>query len=187
MCLRNLFAESVGLPDSTAMLITRLRLRVSYAYDRRGFSFTERAHLSRTHLMLINELSCPRPAWRTIVVQPAILYVENNLMLAQLVGDLLDLGGWHVWRVPDGTTAQTFLRGEQRYALLLVDNELRDTTGLEVVKFARSLPHRESLPIMLFSIEDCEREAKEAGANEFLRKPHDLFLLVETIRRLIKG
>jgi len=39
----------------------------------------------------------------------------------------------------------------------------------------------------LFSIEDCEREAKEAGANEFLRKPHDLFLLVETIRRLIKG
>ncbi len=137
--------------------------------------------------MDIDELSCPRPAWTSIVVQPAILYVENNLLLAQLVGDLLDLGGWHVWRAHDGATAQIFLRHDQRYALLLVDNELRDTTGLEVVKYARGLPHRKSLPIMLFSIEDCEREAKAAGANEFLRKPHDLFLMVETIRRLIKG
>ena len=128
-----------------------------------------------------------RPAWTRIVIQPAILYVENNLLLAQLVTDLLDLGGWHVWRASDGSTAQVFLRSEQRYALLLVDNELRDTSGLEVVKYARSLPHRESLPVMLFSIEDCEQEAKEAGANAFLRKPHDLYLMLDTIRRLIKG
>ena len=127
-----------------------------------------------------------RPAWRQIVIQPAILYVENNQLLSQLVTDLLDLGGWHVWRAHDAATAQIFLRHEQRFALLLVDNELRDTTGLEVVKYARSLPHRESLPVVLFSIEDCEREAKEAGANEFLRKPHDLYLMLDTIRRLIK-
>lgn len=31
MSLRKSLAERVGLPDSTAMLITRLRLRVSYA------------------------------------------------------------------------------------------------------------------------------------------------------------
>ncbi len=121
------------------------------------------------------------------MIQPAILYVENNLILSQLVTDLLDLGGYHVWRAHEGATARTFLRSEQRYALLLLDNELRDTTGLEVVKFARTLPRRESLPIMLFSIEDCEKEAKEAGANEFLRKPHDLYLLLDAIRRLIKG
>jgi CheY-like chemotaxis protein len=137
--------------------------------------------------MLIDEFSCPLPPWRQIVIQPAILYVENNLILSQLVTDLLDLGGYHVWRAHEGATARTFLRSEQRYALLLLDNELRDTTGLEVVKFARTLPRRESLPIMLFSIEDCEKEAKEAGANEFLRKPHDLYLLLDAIRRLIKG
>jgi CheY-like chemotaxis protein len=127
-----------------------------------------------------------RPAWREMVIQPAILYVENNLILSQLVTDLLDLGGWHVWRAECGTAAQIFLRHEQRFALLLVDNELPDMRGLEVVKYARSLPHRESLPVMLFSIENCEREAKEAGANEFLRKPHDLFLLMDIARRLIK-
>jgi hypothetical protein len=54
-----------------------------------------------------------------------------------------------------------------------------------LVKYARTLAHRASVPIILFSLDDCEREAKEAGANEFLRKPHDLFLLVETARKLI--
>jgi CheY-like chemotaxis protein len=120
------------------------------------------------------------------VVQPAVLYVEDNLLLSRLVSDLLDLGGYHVWRADHAHTARLFLQHEQRFALLLVDNELRDTTGIELVKFARTLAHRASLPVVLFSIEDCEREAREAGADEFLRKPHDLYLLLDIIRRLIK-
>ena|SRR4028119_2017047 len=128
-----------------------------------------------------------RIPWSNFPVrQPAVLYVENNLILSQLVTDLLDLAGWHVWSAECGATAQVFLRHEQRFALLLVDNELRDMTGLEVVKYARTLPHRAALPIMLFSIEDCEREARAAGANEFLRKPHDLYLMLDIARRLIK-
>jgi len=129
----------------------------------------------------------PRAPWRRVVVQPAVLYVENNVLLSQLVTDLLDLAGWHVWRAECGSAAQIFLRHEQRFALLLIDNELPDTPGLAVVAYARTLAHRRSLPIILFSIEDYEREAKEAGADEFLRKPHDLFRLMDIARRLIKG
>jgi CheY-like chemotaxis protein len=136
-------------------------------------------------LMDIDPCRQLRAPWRAVVIQPAVLYVENNLLLSRLVTDLLDLAGWHVWRAECGSTAQTFLRHEQRFALLLIDNELRDTPGLAVVTYARTLAHRRSLPIILFSIEDCEREAKEAGANEFLRKPHDLFRLMEIARRLI--
>lgn len=118
--------------------------------------------------------------------QPIILYVENNLLLVQLVRDVLDLAGWKVHHSRDATSAQIFLRSEQRYDLLLVDNELTRNTGMEVVSFARELPHRKGLPILLFSIEDYEQEAKRVGANAFLRKPHDLFLMVDTIRRLLK-
>jgi CheY-like chemotaxis protein len=136
--------------------------------------------------MFIDIDSCGlRPAWRSIVVQPAVLYVEDNLILSRLVSDLLDLGGYHVWRADNALTARLFLQHEQRFALLLIDNELRDTTGLELVKFARTLAHRASLPVILFSIEDCEGEAKAAGANEFLRKPHDLFRLMDMARRLV--
>ena len=130
-------------------------------------------------------LAVPRH-WNAMpAIQPAVLYVENNVLLSRLVSDLLGLAGWHVRRAESGTIAQMFLRHEQRFALLLVDNELSDTTGLELVKYARTLAHRASVPIILFSLDDCEREAKEAGANEFLRKPHDLFLLIEIARRLI--
>jgi CheY-like chemotaxis protein len=119
----------------------------------------------------------------------AILYVENNALLAQLVRDLFDSGGWHVSRAPNGALAKIFLGSEdRRYALMLVDNELHDLSGLELVKYARTLPrYKKSLPIILFSIEDCAQEAKAAGANEFLRKPHDLFLLMDIARKLIKG
>jgi CheY-like chemotaxis protein len=127
----------------------------------------------------------PRAPWRRIVIQPAVLYVEDNLLLSRLVSDLFDLAGWHVWRAECGSTAQTFLHHEQRFSLLLIDNELRDTPGLAVVTYARTLAHRQSLPIILFSIEDCEQEAKAAGANEFLRKPHDLFRLMDIARRLV--
>lgn len=134
-----------------------------------------------------DEMPCPRVSWSTIPLrQPAILYVEDNALLSQLVRDLLDLAGWHVWRGENGAVAKMFLGSEERrYALLIVDNELHDVTGLELVKYARSLPHRKAVPIILFSIEDCEREAKEAGVNEFLRKPHDLYLLLDVARRLV--
>ena len=129
--------------------------------------------------------SLPRLPWRAVVRQPAVLYVENNALLSKLVTNLLDLAGWHVWRAENGTAAKMFLRHEQRFALMLVDNELDDSTGIELVKYARTLPHRKSLPSILFSIEDCEREAKAAGANEFLRKPHDLFRLMDMACGLI--
>jgi CheY-like chemotaxis protein len=84
------------------------------------------------------------------------------------------------------------LRSTQRFSLFLTGHELPprellpERSGLELVKLARELPHRKELPILFFSIEDCEREAKAAGANEFLRKPHDLFKMVDTIRGLLK-
>jgi len=60
-------------------------------------------------------------------------------------------------------------------------------SGLELIRLTRELPHRNSLPILFFSIEDCEREAKAAGASAFLRKPHDLFQMVDTIRGLLEA
>jgi DNA-binding response OmpR family regulator len=38
---------------------------------------------------------------------------------------------------------------------------------------------------VVFSASECGREAREAGADLFLKKPHDVELLVETIRRVL--
>ncbi|MCA1565266.1 MAG: response regulator [Acidobacteria bacterium] len=117
--------------------------------------------------------------------QPVILYVENNLMLMQLVRDVLDLAGWNVQHLRSATMARTLLHGEQPYDLLIVNNELQYLRGIELVRYARQLTHRKGLQILLFSIEDYAEEAQRMGADAFLRKPHDLHLLLDTIRRLL--
>ena len=134
-----------------------------------------------------------RSFWDVSLRQPIILYVERNATLRLLMSDMFDLAGWHAHHAIDASFAESLLQTDQRFSLLLTADELlplnsrRGKSGLELITFARSLPHRKELPILFFSIEDREREAKEAGANAFLRKPHDLFLMVDTIRNLIKG
>jgi DNA-binding response OmpR family regulator len=138
--------------------------------------------------MFIDEdepLTFPRQQLSTVMPQPIILYVENNLMLMQLVRDVLDLAGWNVQHLRSATFAKTLLHGKQPYDLLLVDNELQYLAGIELVRYTRELTHRKGLQILLFSIEDYEEEARRAGADAFLRKPHDLHLLLDTIRRLL--
>jgi DNA-binding response OmpR family regulator len=128
----------------------------------------------------------PHQQRSAVMPQPVILYVENNLWLMQVVRDVLDLAGWNVQHLRSATSARTLLRrGEQPYDLLLVDNELQYMSGIELVRCARESAHRKGLQILLFSIEDYAEEAKRAGADAFLRKPHDLHLLVDTIRSLL--
>jgi CheY-like chemotaxis protein len=131
--------------------------------------------------------------WDVSLRQPIILHVERNATLRLFMNDVFDLAGWHVHRAFDVSSAESLLRSPQRFSLLLTGDELPplnllpQRSGLELVTFARGLEHRRELPILFFSIEDCAEKAKAAGANEFLRKPHDLFLLVDTIRRLIEA
>jgi CheY-like chemotaxis protein len=129
--------------------------------------------------------------WDVSLRQPIILYVERNSTLRIFMNDMFDLAGWHVHRAFDVSSAESLLRSTQRFSLLLTADELPPLnllpgrSGLELVTFARQLPHRKELPILFHSIEDCAERAIAAGASAFLRKPHDLFLLVDTIRRLI--
>jgi DNA-binding response OmpR family regulator len=115
-----------------------------------------------------------------------ILYVEDNYTLRQFVKDVFDLAGWYVHYSSDDVSARIFLKSKERYDLLLIDNELTHcNSGLELVKLARVLPQRKQTPIILFSLEDCAREAQRAGSNAFLRKPTDIHLLVDTVKRLL--
>jgi CheY-like chemotaxis protein len=194
MSLRNLFAERVGLLNSTAMLITRFEVEVSLTHTTvADFQAPNARILPELKAMHIDLDSCqplPRVS-HAAFSQPLILYVEPNAVLQRFMDDMFDLAGWRVRSARDYYAAESFLRSNERYALLLTGEKLpplnlvAGRSGLELVTLARELPHRKSLPILFFSIEDRAEEAKRAGANAFLRKPHDLYLLVDTIRWLL--
>jgi CheY-like chemotaxis protein len=114
-----------------------------------------------------------------------ILYAEDHKVVAQTVKETLESEGWRVVLCFDGAVAIRRLASEASYGLLMFDNHLPNVNGLELVRYARELPHRKQAPIIMLSANECEREAQLAGANEFLMKPRDLSRLVETVARLL--
>ena len=114
-----------------------------------------------------------------------ILLIEDHKVVAQAVRETLELEGWRVTLCGDGAVAVLRLASEDSYSLLLCDYHLPNVNGLELVRYARTLPHRRGMPIIMFSASECGRDARLAGVDEFLRKPQDIGKVVETIARLL--
>ena len=118
--------------------------------------------------------------------RPAIiLYVEQNQMLLQTVRDVLEFAGWYVKPCSGEGYAVAYVESAEHFDLLLIDNELRGLSGLELTERARRKPHRQKTPIVLISLEEIAEEARRTGADAFLRKPNNLIELVDTIKRLL--
>jgi CheY-like chemotaxis protein len=114
-----------------------------------------------------------------------ILYAEDDHQLRLAVTEILEAEGWSVAPCPDGNVAMNRLAGGVAYDLLLFDHDLPGASGLELTRYARSLPRRRSAPIVMLSAGAHEGEARRAGADEFLRKPEDVSRLVEVVATLV--
>jgi len=114
-----------------------------------------------------------------------ILHVEDNEMVAGMIKETIEDQGWQIETCADGNAALKKIASETDYELLLIDYDLPEMNGLELVRRARNLPHRARTPIVMFSAGPVEAAAREAGADVFLRKPQDIGSLVETIIALI--
>ncbi|MDQ3816466.1 MAG: response regulator [Acidobacteriota bacterium] len=114
-----------------------------------------------------------------------ILHVEDSRLVAETVRDALEAEGWKVETCADGYAALNRFASATRYDLLLLDYGLPNVNGVELAKYARKLPRYRAAPIIMLSAESVRDEAKAAGVNLFLRKPEDMGLLVEAVRRLI--
>jgi DNA-binding response OmpR family regulator len=115
-----------------------------------------------------------------------ILYVEDHRVVADAVRDTLASEGWRVVVCYDGAAALNRIASEASYDVLVFDNHLPHVNGVELVRYARSLPHRERTPIIVLSASEAATEAREAGADIFLRKPQDVGLLVATVKELVR-
>jgi two-component system chemotaxis response regulator CheY len=115
-----------------------------------------------------------------------ILYVEDHKLVADAVRDLLGSEGWRVVLCSDGNTAMNKLAGGFRCDLLLFDNDLPGASGIELTRYARSLPRYRTTPIIMISATDCRADARLAGVYLFLRKPDDIHALVEAVRKQIE-
>jgi two-component system chemotaxis response regulator CheY len=115
-----------------------------------------------------------------------ILHVEDNRIVAEAVKDTLELEGWRVETCPDGSAALARIEGGEHFDLLLLDHDLPDMTGLDIIHRAKQLAHRRDLPVVILSGSDYAAAARRAGADAFLKKPEGTDSLVETLTRLLE-
>jgi len=115
-----------------------------------------------------------------------VVHIEENEAVMRLMRETLSNEDMHLDSCLGEAKALKMLKTRARYDMLIVDNDLPASTGLELVLRIRKIAHRRQLPIIMLSGVDCEKEAWRAGVNSFLKKPEQIDELRATITRLLK-
>jgi signal transduction histidine kinase/ActR/RegA family two-component response regulator len=104
----------------------------------------------------------------------SVLYVEDNLSNLRLVERILELRpGWRMTHASDGVTGLD-LALSTPFDLVLLDQNLPDMHGLEVLRQLRSRENRLDVPVVILSADAAPGKvtrALNAGATDYLVKP----------------
>lgn len=109
-----------------------------------------------------------------------VLVVDDSRMMRMgLIRSLKELGFHHISEAGDGKEAIKSLE-EKPFDLMLLDIEMPEMNGLEVLEVIKGNPKLTGIPVIVISgAEQMETAVKciEAGAEDYLNKPPNLTLL----------
>ncbi len=117
-----------------------------------------------------------------------ILLIEDDPTNMELAADLLEAGGFTVFRA---ATAEEGLRlaAREKPDLVLMDIALPGMDGLEATRRLKNDPATAGIPVVAVSasVMGCDHEAAmEAGCSGFITKPLDTRRFVKTISLYIR-
>jgi two-component system, chemotaxis family, response regulator Rcp1 len=124
-----------------------------------------------------------------------ILLVEDNPGDADLAQEALEESKVfnNLYVVEDGVKALAFLHQEGPYAdmprpdLILLDLNLPKKSGHEVLTEIKQDPHLSSIPVVILTTSDAERDVIKAysqQANAYVTKPVDLDRFIEVVKSI---
>ena len=115
-----------------------------------------------------------------------VLVAEDDLRLAELLGEALGEVGWEADVVHDGRTAYLRALGDgPPYDVLLLDRVLPEVDGLTVCRRLRDLGVTTPVLVLTARGEVRDRiQGLDAGADDYLPKPFDLDELLARLRAL---
>ncbi len=119
---------------------------------------------------------------------PRLLVIEDDVAVGQFVQAALTGSA----EVTLALTADEGLAlvGSEDFDGVLVDNGLPDLDGVEVIRLLRADPRTLTIPLVLFTGTDSaevERDARRAGADDYLAKPVEPLLLEERVLGLLQA
>lgn len=113
-----------------------------------------------------------------------ILVVERDPHVRELEGFFLEKAGYRVEFAEDGEDALARVR-DIRPDLVITEVLVPGLDGLAVCREIKRDPGLDGTAVLVFSILAVSRRAKEAGADEFLRKPLLEQSLVQMVEKLL--
>lgn len=120
-----------------------------------------------------------------------VLHVENDRYVFLAIKEVMllyEFAAIHNVHSPDLSTAVRVLGSTRHFDLIITDHSPATLDGAEVIRLARSLPHRAGIPIlMLASVLEGYPPLAAVGANALLGKPPDLQMFKETVEWLLRS
>jgi two-component system cell cycle response regulator DivK len=113
-----------------------------------------------------------------------VLIVEDNELNMKLFNDLLEAHGYATLKTSDGIEAIELAR-KHRPALILMDIQLPEVSGLEVTKWIKEDDDLKAIPVVAvtaFAMKGDEERIREGGCEAYLSKPISVAKFLETVR-----
>ncbi len=123
----------------------------------------------------------------------SLLMIEDDLRLAQMVGEYLGQSGMQLAHCPDAASGLARLQGQDGGTLpelVILDLMLPDMDGLEVCRRIRALPGPVAqMPVLMLTAKGDPMDrviGLEIGADDYLPKPFEPRELLARIRALLR-
>ena len=116
-----------------------------------------------------------------------VLYIEDSAVNTYIVKKMLKSLGYSMIPAYDGAEGIALAQNHHPI-LILVDLNLPDGNGLDVVKHLRDMPEFDSTTIIALTANDSpamKNECLDAGCNDYLEKPVSQVRLNNTIEKYL--
>jgi CheY-like chemotaxis protein len=116
-----------------------------------------------------------------------VLIVDDHALNLKLLERLLEREGREV-RAADSLAAAERALAEEQPAMIVLDMNLPDGSGLELTRKLKAEPRTASIPIVACTaavMPSDEDQAREAGCDAFVAKPIDLRQFSEVISSIL--
>lgn len=117
----------------------------------------------------------------------SVLIVEDNELNMKLFHDLLDAHGYATIQTRNGFEALDLAR-QHRPALILMDIQLPEVSGLEVTKWLKDDEELRDIPVVAvtaFAMKGDEERIRDGGCEAYLSKPISVVGFIDTVRQFI--
>jgi len=120
-------------------------------------------------------------------VQRKILIVEDNILNMKLFHDVLVAHGYEILQSRDGTEAVALAR-RHRPHLILMDIQLPEVSGLQVIKWLKEDAELRTIPVIAvtaFAMKGDEEKIREGGCEGYIAKPISIATFLQTVEHFL--